>query len=34
MDLTTTALLDLSHSLAGDYLSGFPYPWQALDGIK
>ena len=34
MDLTTTALLDLSHSLAGNYLSGFQYPWQALDGIK
>ena len=34
MDLTTTALLDLSHSLAGNYLSGFQYPWQALDGIQ
>ena len=34
MDLTTTALLDLSHTLAGDYLAGFQYPWQALDGIK
>lgn len=34
MDLQTSALFDLSHSLAGDYLSGFQYPWQALDGIK
>ena len=34
MNLTTTALLDLSHTLAGDYLAGFQYPWQALDGIR
>ena len=34
MNLTTTALLDLSHTLAGNYLSGFEYPWDALDGIK
>ncbi|MCI9332616.1 MAG: UDP-N-acetylglucosamine pyrophosphorylase [Oscillibacter sp.] len=34
MNLTTTALLDLSHTLAGDYLSQFQYPWEALDGIK
>ena len=27
-------LLDLSHSLAGEYLRQFEYPWQALDGIK
>ena len=33
MNLTTTALLDLSHSLAGNYLSGFQYPWQALPQI-
>ena len=32
--LTVTELYDLSHSLAGDYLSGFDYPWQALGGIK
>ena len=32
--LTPSELFDLSHSLAGDYLSGFSYPWQALDGIK
>lgn len=29
-----TDLFDLSHSLAGQYLSGFDYPWQALKGIK
>ena len=22
------------HTLAGEYLAGFQYPWQALDGIK
>ncbi len=32
--LHTTDLYDLSHSLAGAYLSGFDYPWQALSGIK
>ena len=32
--LTVRDLYDLSHSLAGDYLSGFDYPWQALKGIK
>ena len=30
----TTDLYDLTHSLAGNYLSGFDYPWQALRGIK
>ena len=34
MNLSTTGLFDLSHSLAGDYLARFEYPWQALDGIK
>lgn len=34
MDMKTTDLLDLTHSLAGEYLSKFEYPWQALDGIK
>ena len=34
MNLNTTGLFDLSHSLAGDYLARFEYPWQALDGIK
>jgi len=31
---TTRNLFDLSHSLAGEYLSGFDYPWQALKGIQ
>ena len=34
MDLKTNTLFDLSRTLAGDYLSQFEYPWQALDGIK
>ena len=34
MELKTAALFDLSHTLAGEYLAGFEYPWQALDGIK
>ena len=34
MNLNTTGLFDLSHSLAGDWLARFEYPWQALDGIK
>ena len=29
-----TDLYDLTHSLAGNYLSGFDYPWEALKGIK
>lgn len=32
--LKTADLLDLTHTLAGEYLAGFEYPWQALDGIK
>ncbi len=27
-------LFDLEHSLAGDYLKDFKYPWEALGGIK
>jgi len=34
MNLETNGLFDLSHSLAGDWLARFEYPWQALDGIK
>ncbi len=34
MQLETTQLLDLSHSLAGEYLAKFQYPWQALEGIS
>ena len=32
--LSTKQLYDLSHSLAGTYLAGFEYPWQALGGIR
>ena len=32
--LKTYDLYDLTHSLAGNYLSGFDYPWQALKGIQ
>ena len=34
MNLNTTGLFDLSHTLAGEYLARFEHPWQALDGIK
>ena len=30
----TAELFDLSHTLAGAYLAGWKYPWQALKGIK
>ncbi|MCI8400355.1 MAG: UDP-N-acetylglucosamine pyrophosphorylase [Oscillibacter sp.] len=33
MNLSTLDLLDLSHTLAEDYLRQFPYPWEALPGI-
>lgn len=32
--LSTLQLYDLNHSLAGTYLAGFEYPWQALKGIR
>ena len=32
--LRISELYDLSHSLAGDYLSDFDNPWDALPGIK
>lgn len=32
--LKTADLYDLTHTLAGSYLSDFEYPWQALAGIK
>ena len=32
--LTISKLYDLSASLAGQYLSQFTYPWEALAGIK
>ena len=31
--MTTIDLFDLTHTLAGEYLSAFPHPWQALKGI-
>ena len=34
MKMNVSELLDLSHTLAGDYLAQFEYPWQALGGIK
>ena len=34
MNITISDLLDLSHTMAGEYLSQFQYPWEALDGIK
>lgn len=32
--LKTKELYTLTHTIAGDYLSQFEYPWQALAGIK
>ena len=32
--MTTKQLYNLNHSLAGEYLAGFEYPWQALEGIE
>ena len=32
--LTVSEMYDLEHSLAGEYLKGFTYPWEALSGIK
>lgn len=34
MKLTINDLYDLSHTKASDYLAGFTYPWEALEGIK
>ena len=31
---TISALFDLSHTMAADYMAGFTYPWEALKGIK
>ena len=33
MKLTIPDLYDLDHTLAGDYLRQFTYPWEALAGI-
>ena len=32
--IRTENLYDLNHSMAGNYLSGYEYPWQALKGIR
>ena len=32
--IRTTALFDLCHTMAAEYLRSFEYPWQALSGIK
>lgn len=32
--LRTKDLFDLSHTLAGEYLAKYEYPWQSLSGIK
>ena len=34
MNMNTLELLDLEHTMAGEYLAGFEYPWQALGGIR
>ena len=34
MELHINDLLDLSHTMAAEYLRQFTYPWEALDGIK
>jgi NDP-sugar pyrophosphorylase family protein len=31
---TIMELYDLTQTIAGDYLAGFTYPWEALDGIS
>ena len=33
MKLTVNDLYDLDHTLAREYLGGFTYPWEALNGI-
>lgn len=33
-DIRIADLYDLEHTLAAEYLSGFEYPWEALEGIK
>ena len=33
MQLKTDDLLDLTHTMAGEYLKQFEYPWQGLKGI-
>ena len=31
--ITVSGLFDLEHTMAKEYLAGFEYPWQALEGI-
>ena len=31
---TISDLYDLQHTLAADYLRGFTYPWEALEGLQ
>lgn len=33
-DMKIGKLYDLTHTMAGSYLSGFDYPWEALEGIS
>lgn len=33
-NIKITSLFDLNHSLAGEYLKEFTYPWEALKGIS
>ena len=33
-DITISALYDLEHTLAAEYLSRFVYPWEALKGLR
>ena len=33
MEHEIRSLFDLSHTMAGEYLAAFVYPWEALDGL-
>lgn len=33
-DMRVEKLFDLSHTMAGQWLAGFEYPWEALSGIS
>ena len=33
-DMKIEKLYDLTHTMAAGYLSGFEYPWEALEGIS
>ena len=34
LDIKISDLYDLKHTMAGEYLGGFTYPWEALAGIS